>query len=134
MWQPRKMKGGSMNKMAYFKNVLSYNKGETTILVLGKPSQEDVEEIKYRRDIKFLLACDDIGVNGGNILYKKIDLSPSSLKNINYCLYRGDDMEIKQAILFSGITLVYSLNDIDFDKKQTSIERINNFELGSIIA
>ena len=128
------MKGGLMNKMAYFKNVLSYNKGETTILILGKPSQEDVEEIKHHRDIKFLLACDDIGVNGGNILYKKIDLSPSSLKNINYCLYRGDDMEIKQAILFSGITLVYSLNDIDFDKKQTSIERINNFELGGIIA
>ena len=123
-----------MNKMAYFKNVLSYNKGETTVLVLGKPSQEDVEEIKCHRDIKFLLACDDIGVNGGNILYKKIDLSPSSLKNINYCLYRGDDMEIKQAVLFSGITLVYSLNDIDFDKKQTSIERINNFELGDIIA
>lgn len=123
-----------MNKMAYFKNVLSYNKGETTILILGKPSQEDVEEIKYHRDIKFLLACDDIGVNGGNILYKKIDLSPSSLKNINYCLYRGDDMEIKQAILFSGITLVYSLGDIDFDKRQTSIERINNFELGGVIA
>lgn len=123
-----------MNKMAYFKNVLSYNKSETTVLILGKPNQKDIEEIKYHRDIKFLLACDDIGVNGGNILYKKIDLSPTSLKNINYCLYRGDDIEIKQAILFSGITLVYSLNDIDFDKRQTSIERIDNFELGGVIA
>lgn len=123
-----------MNKMAYFKNVLSYNKGETTVLILGKPNQEDIEEIKHHRDIKFLLACDDIGENGGNILYKKIDLSPTSLKNINYCLYRGDDLEIKQAILFSGITLVYSLGDIDFDKKQTSIERIDNFELGGVIA
>lgn len=123
-----------MNKMAYFKNVLSYNKGETTVLILGKPNQEDIEEIKHHRDIKFLLACDDIGVNGGNILYKKVDLSPTSLKNINYCLYRGDDLEIKQAILFSGITLVYSLGDIDFDKRQTSIERIDNFELGDVIA
>lgn len=123
-----------MNKMAYFKNVLSYNKGETTVLILGKPNQEDIEEIKYHRDIKFLLACDDIGVNGGNILYKKVDLSPTSLKNINYCLYRGDDLEIKQAILFSGITLVYSLDDIDFNNRQTSIERIDNFELGGVIA
>lgn len=123
-----------MNKMAYFKNVLSYNKGETTVLILGKPNQEDIEEIKHHRDIKFLLACDDIGVNWGNILYKKVDLSPTSLKNINYCLYRGDDLEIKQAILFSGITLVYSLGDIDFDKRQTSIERIDNFELGDVIA
>lgn len=123
-----------MNKMAYFKNVLSYNKGETTVLILGKPNREDIEEIKHHRDIKFLLACDDIGVNGGNILYKKIDLSPRSLKNINYCLYRGSDVEIKQAILFSGITLVYSLDDIDFNNRQTSIERIDNFELGDIIA
>lgn len=123
-----------MNKMAYFKNVLSYNKGETTVLILGKPNQEDIDEIKYHRDIKFLLACDDIGVNGGNILYKKVDLSPTSLKNINYCLYRGDDLEIKQAILFSGITLVYSLDDIDFNNRQTSIERIDNFELGGVIA
>lgn len=115
--------------MAYFKNVLKYDKTRITVLISSSLSDEDIKIISEHREVKFLVMGNMGELNQNNVIYIKEDYSPSGLKNINYCLYRGADIEKKQAILASGISIVHELRDIDFDNSQTSLERVENFEL-----
>lgn len=125
-----------MIPMSYFKNVLNYNRESTTVLILDDDiSDDDYLVMKSQRSVKFIwMATQPCKIESGNILMARKNLSPRDLKNINYCLYSGDDIETKQAVLFSGITLVHSLKDIDFDVRQTTLDRVENFELGKTIA
>lgn len=116
--------------MSYFKNVLKYRRDTTTVLLCSTPSNKDIERISSRRDIRFLVKCKNFTSEQTNVYYVNVsDYSPAALKDINYALYSGKDMEIKKALLASGISVVSEIDDIDFDNPQTSLERVENFEL-----
>ena len=101
-----------------------------TVLLCSTPSDKDIEEISNHRDVRFLVKCKDFTSEQTNVYYVNVsDYSPAALKDVNYALYSGGDMEIKKALLASGISVVSEIDDIDFDKPQTSLERVENFEL-----
>lgn len=119
-----------MERTQYWKNVLTYNKSQTTVLVLEKLSEEEIKFIENNKLVRFLLVNQDNNLNFSNGLYVREGYSPDNLKNINYCFYRGNDKNVLFPVLSSGISVIDDLSKIG---EQTSLERIDNFELATSI-
>ena len=119
-----------MERTQYWKNVLTYNKSQTTVLILEKLSEEEIKFIENNKLVRFLVVNQDNDLNSNNVLYVRESYSPDNLKNINYCFYRGNDKNVLFPVLSSGISIIDDLSKIG---EQTSLERIDNFELATSV-
>ena len=119
-----------MDRARYWKNVLNYNKQQISVLVLEDLSDGDISFIEDNKLVRFLLVDQSSGLNLNNVLYIREGYLPDDLKNINYCLYRGEEKNKIFPVLSSGISVIRDFSEIG---EQTSLDRINNFELAASV-
>lgn len=112
--------------MAYWPNVLNYDKTKLYILCLkSRLTRAELEYIKNHPYHEYIFFDFRHRLNFSHVLYKQEDFSPQGLKNINFCLTDDSNIEERGFLLASGISIIHNFEQI---KTQDSLERINNFE------
>ena len=111
-------------RFQYWKNVLGC-RAQNTTLILEELNNEEKEFIKNNQLCKFYF-FDNPEIESNNIVIRKRLFIPGALRDINYCLYRGNDAEILLPVLSSGITIINNIEDTL--NLQEKLERVNNFE------
>ena len=112
--------------MAYWPNVLNYDKTKLHILCLKSHlTWMELEYIKNHPYHEYIFFDSRYRLNFNHVLYRQEDFSPQGLKNINFCLSDDSNIKEREVLLASGISIIHDFEQI---KTQDSLERINNFE------